>query len=114
MTTRNKRELQYKLQNKLNEECNNYKNQIFKESKENIFLNSYKTTIKEEIKNFILAISTQLSVSDLESLYNTKDILNILYDDWLKYDSPFSTDLENCVFDSVEKVKKKYLENYEK
>ncbi len=109
-----KKELQPKLQNKLNEEFKNYKNQLLKETKENIFEQSYQTNIKEEIKDFIFEISTQLSINDLESLYNTKDILNILYNDWLKYDSPFSTYLENCIFESVENIKKKYLEDYEK
>lgn len=104
----------FNLNYKINEEFKNYKNQLLKETKENIFEQSYQTNIKEEIKDFIFEISTQLSINDLESLYNTKDILNILYNDWLKYDSPFSTDLENCIFESVENIKKKYLEDYEK
>lgn len=109
-----KKELQPKLQNKLNEEFKNYKIQLLKENKENIFEKSYQTTTKEEIKNFIFEISTNLSINDLEALYHTKDILNVIYDDWLKYDSPFSTDLENCIFESVEHIKKRHLEDYEK
>ena len=88
--------------------------ELLNDTKNEILENSYQTTIKEEIKNFILEISTQLSINDLESLYNTKDILNVIYDEWLKYDSPFSTDLENCIFESVEHIKKRYLEDYEK
>lgn len=111
---KNKKELQPKLQNKLNEEFKNYKIQLLKENKENILEKSYQTTIKDEIKNFILEINTHLSINDLETIYNTKDILNVIYDDWLKYDSPFSTDLENCIFESVEHIKKRHLKDYEK
>ncbi len=111
---KSKKEIQPKLENKLSTELKNYKTELLKDSKNEIFEHSYQTTIKEEIKNFILEISTQLSINDLESLYNTKDILNTIYDDWLKYDSPFSTDLENCIFESVEHIKKRYLEDYEK
>ena len=111
---KSKKEIQPKLETKLNIELKNYKTELLKDSKNEIFEHSYQTTIKEEIKNFILEISTQLSINDLESLYNTKDILNTIYDDWLKYDSPFSTDLENCIFESVEHIKKRYLEDYEK
>lgn len=111
---KSKKEIQPKLENKLNTELKNYKTELLKDSKNEIFEHSYQTTIKEEIKNFVLEISTQLSINDLESLYNTKDILNTIYDDWIKYDSPFSTDLENCIFESVEHIKKRYLEDYEK
>lgn len=111
---KSKKEIQPKLENKLSTELKNYKTELLKDSKNEIFEHSYQTTIKEEIKNFILEISTQLSINDLESLYNTKDILNVIYDEWLKYDSPFSTDLENCIFESVEHIKKRYLEDYEK
>lgn len=109
-----KKEIQPKLENKLNTELKNYKNELLKDNKKDILEHSYQTTIKEEIKNFILEISTTLSINDLKALYYTKDILNVIYDDWLKYDSPFSTDLENCIFESVEHIKKNYLEDYEK
>lgn len=111
---KSKKELQPKLQNKLNTELKNYKNELLKDSKNEILEYSYQTTLKEEIKNFIFEISTNLSVNDLEALYHTKDILNSIYDDWINYDSPFSTDLENCIFESVEHIKKRYLEDYEK
>lgn len=111
---KSKKEIQPKLENKLNMELKNYKTELLKNSKNDIFEHSYQTTIKEEIKNFILEIYTTLSINDLEALYYAKDILNVIYDDWLKYDSPFSTDLENCIFESVEHIKKRYLEDYEK
>lgn len=111
---KNKKELRQKVTHKINQELNDYKSKLLKENKENILEQSYQATVKEEIKNFILDISTQLSCNDLKSLYNTKDILNVIYNDWLKYDSPFSTDLENCIFESVEHIKKRHLEDYEK
>lgn len=111
---KSKKEIQHKLENKLNTELKNYKTKLLNDSKNKIFENSYQTSIKEEIKNFILEISTTLSINDLKALYYTKDILNIIYDDWLNYDSPFSTDLENCIFESVEYIKKRHLEDYEK
>lgn len=111
---KNKKELRQKVTHKLNQELNDYKSRLLKESNEDILEQSYQTTVKEEINNFILDISTQLSCNDLKSLYNTKDILNVIYDDWLKYDSPFSTNLENCIFESVEDIKKQHLNEYEK
>ncbi len=111
---KSKKELQPKLQNKLNTELKNYKTELLKGSKNDILEHSYQTTIKEEIKNFIFEISAHLNSNELQSLYNTKDILNSIYNDWINYDSPFSTDLENCIFESVEHIKKRYLEDYEK
>lgn len=111
---KSKKEIQPKLEAKLNTELKNYKTELFKESKNEIFEHSYQTTIKEEIKNFILDISINLNIEALEDLYNTDNLLNTLYDDWLKYDSPFSINLENCIFESVDHIKKRHLENYEK
>ena len=111
---KSKKELKPKLQNKLNDELKNYRTELLKDCKEEIFEHSYQTTTKEEIKNFIIEISSNLSINDLDALWHTKDILNVIYNDWLKYDSPFSTDLENCIFESVEHIKKKHLEDYEK
>lgn len=111
---KSKKELEQKVIHKINQELNYYKSKLLKENNETIFEQSYQSTIKEEIKNFILDISTQLSCNDLKSLYNTKDILNVIYNNWLKYDSPFSTDLENCIFESVEDIKKQHLRDYER
>lgn len=111
---KSKKELQPKLQNKLNTELKNYKTELLENTKKDILEHSYQTTIKEEIKNFIFEISRNLSIEALEGLYATDNLLSSIYDDWIKYDSPFSTNLENCIFESIGYIKEKYLEDYEK
>ena len=65
---KSKKELKPKLQNKLNDELKNYRTELLKDCKEEIFEHSYQTTTKEEIKNFIIEISSNLSINDLDAL----------------------------------------------
>ena len=101
---RNKKELHDKFEIKLDSEFNTYKENLLKESKEKIFNSSYETTVKQEIKDFLVEISSQYSGKELISLFNTNKLLSCCYNDWLKWDSPFSTDLEESTFESIGRI----------
>ena len=104
MTTRNKRELILKLEIKLQAEYEKYKSNTLKQDKTTIFDKSYETNIKSEIKNFLITMSYHFSSEELSSLSNFENLIDNCYFNWIHYDSPFSTQLEDSVFESVGKV----------
>lgn len=102
-----KKNLKIKLKAKLNEEFNTYKTELLKEDKNIIFENSYQTNVKNEIKNIILDIADNYTYGALETVYNSRNVLETFYQDWKRYGPTFSEELENSVFESMGEVLKK-------
>ena len=102
------------LKSKLNDEFEDYKKDLLTKDKENIFKESYQTNIKEQIKYFLTDISQDYSNDKLKSIYNTDNVLDTFYNDWIKWDSPFSINLEDSIFDSIGRTPNRSLEDRER
>lgn len=102
------------LKEKLNNEFEDYKKELLTKDKETIFKKSYQTNIKEQIRAFLKDISKDYSNEELKAIYQSNDILSTYYEDWKKWDSPFSINLEDSIFDSVGKTLNHSLEDREK
>ena len=87
-----KRTLIENFQDKLTNEFYDYQRDLLEKSKDIVFEMSYQTTIKEEIKDLLISVAMFHTPYELKTLNNTDNLINQVYNDWLKWDSPLSSD----------------------
>ena len=92
------------FQDKVRDEFYEYQRDLLDQSKDMIFEMSYQTTIKEEIKDLLVSVSSFHSPYELKTLTKVDGILDSIYEDWLKWDSPLSSDLQTSLYNSLGKL----------
>ena len=98
------KDLKEKFIDKITDEFYDYERDLLNESKETIFEMSYQTTVKEEIKDLLLADIDFYSNNDFKILNKTKHLLDIFYDDWLGWDSPLSSEIEDSFHETLLRI----------
>ena len=91
-----------KLENKLTNEYNKFKEKTLEKSKEDIFNSAYEITSKEEIKEMLQMI--ELYEKEITALIDQDDVLNEFYHDWLNDDSSLGESMENSILNSITTV----------
>ena len=103
------------LVEKLQKEIANYKSELVKEPKKIILNASYQTCVKEEMKDIVSYHADYMTDKELKVLNNTNNLIDILYYDWLGYDSQFSEEILQSTFQSISRlVNKAELDEREK
>ena len=99
-----KRTLIENFQDKITDEFYEYQRDLLDQSKDMIFEMSYQTTIKEDMKDLLISVSTLYTPYELKTLTKIDGLLDCLYSDWLKWDSPLSSNLQDSMFHSIGKI----------
>lgn len=94
-----KAELIKRLVNKVDGELNAYKKLLLQMSAEKIMAHSYETVVKEEFCD-ILKYDTEkyLSEEKIEKLLKIDNLLDYLYQDWLKFEDNVIEEYEEFIF----------------
>lgn len=101
------------LENKLEKEMFDYKQGLMKTCTLDDLLNrSYQTVIKEEMKDLI--IGSTLDKEKIKVLLKTDNILERLYNDYLKTDYNITSEIEESIEESISVILKEYQKKKEK
>lgn len=76
--------LEEQIYKKIDKEYNDFINEMFKLSKEEIINNSYKIAVINEFKEF--SINVDCNILELKALSQEPNLLQTFYRNWLKYD----------------------------
>ena len=91
-------------------EFNDFKEKTMKMSKNEIFDASYEITAKEEIKDAIKSMN--LHRAEKEMLLLQDNILDEIYQDWLKNDTPLGLSMQDSIEQSIDILTKHIGEKY--
>ncbi len=94
----------------LEREFDNFEEDIIQKSKEEIFNRAYEITVKEEIKDVIKNMN--LHRAEKEMLILQDNILDSIYQDWLKDDTPLGSSMENSIERSIDILTKHIGKKY--
>ena len=95
--------LYVQFEDKLNKELKQFKKNLKKKSKNEIMDTAYELTCKEEIKQELL----NLDDDKKEFLYlQNENILNEIYSNWLKNDSPLSDSIRDSIDETINRKMK--------
>lgn len=94
----------------LEREFDNFEEDIIQKSKEEIFDRAYEITVKEEIKDVIKNMN--LHRAEKEMLILQDNILDSIYQDWLKDDTPLGSSMENSIERSIDILTKHIGKKY--
>ena len=99
-------ELQEKLNNKIDKELEDLKEELMNSKPQVIIERAYELTIKEEMTYKIK--DKDYSVNELKALLKNKNILNECYEEWLESDENINEMLEDVVVDRIEEIVNDY------
>lgn len=94
----------------LEDEFQDFKEDIMKKSKKEIFDTSYEITAKEEIKDTIKNMN--LHRAEKEMLILQENILDEIYQDWLKDDTPLGLSMQDSIEQSIDILTKHIRKKY--
>ena len=84
----NKLDLLAQLQDKINGEYDEYKQNLYRMTVEEVILNSYKTVMLNEFKEIINRFAGDYYEDwQLKKLLKVENLLELLYADWIEFDS---------------------------
>lgn len=96
------------LYEKISNEYNNYLNDLKTKDIDYIIGKSYETSIKEGIVELFDPSINDRDIEEVQTLFGEKNLLNFLYDSWLKNDYSISEMLEESLWYDIETLKEKY------
>lgn len=94
----------------LESEFDDFKEDIIQKSKKEIFDRAYEITAKIEIKDLIKHMN--LHRAEKEMLILQDNILDDIYQDWLKDDTPLGSSMENSIERSIDILTKHIGKKY--
>lgn len=94
----------------LEREFDDFKEDIIQKSKKEIFDRAYEITVKEEIKYVIKNMNLHRAEKEMLILQN--NILDSIYQDWLKDDTPLGLSMENSIERSIDILTKHIGKKY--
>lgn len=94
----------------LESEFDDFKEVIIQKSKKEIFDRAYEITAKMEIKDLIKHMN--LHRAEKEMLILQDNILDDIYQDWLKEDTPLGSSMENSIERSIDVLTKHIGKKY--
>ena len=94
----------------LESEFDDFKEDIIQKSKKEIFDRAYEITAKMEIKDLIKHMN--LHRAEKEMLILQDNILDDIYQDWLKEDTPLGSSMENSIERSIDVLTKHIGKKY--
>ena len=94
----------------LESEFDDFKEDIIQKSKKEIFDRAYEITAKMEIKDLIKHMN--LHRAEKEMLILQDNILDDIYQDWLKDDTPLGSSMENSIERSIDILTKHIGKKY--
>ena len=96
-----------KLQQKLEQELNDYKQYVKEQGVDFAIDKAYELTVKQEIID-VLVYDTDLSDKQIKALLKTDKVLDECYDDWLHCDGNLKDTLSFSVDESVNTITDKF------
>lgn len=96
--------LEEQIYKKIDKEYNDFINEMFKLSKEEIINNSYKIAVITEFKEF--SINVDCNILELKALSQEPNLLQSFYGNWLKYDD---VSLSYVADITIEKITDRYV-----
>lgn len=97
------------LSKKLDKEMFDYKQELLKQSPNEIIKNAYELICKQEISDY-LCYDRNYTKEQLQALLETNNILGQGYDQWLEFDGGLKEALEWPTDDLVDEITKHYKE----
>lgn len=106
----NNERLNNELYNKLEKELNNFKEEILKLNKEEIYDNAYEIIVKKEFLDMICG-KNNYTRGELKALLNESNILQKLYNEWLKSDGGIDEILKDNTDDFINEITESFENN---
>jgi len=103
-----KEELKQKLIDKVEQEYEQFENDLKKCDKDTIIDKAYEKVCKEEMMYKIQ--DKNFETDELKALLNCKNVLNECYDEWLDSDGGFNQILEDSIDDRVGTITEDFIE----
>lgn len=103
--------MEEKLQEKLEEELNNFKQDIKTKGVDFVIDKAYEITVKQEIIDSLI-YDNSLSKKEINALLSCKDPLQKIYDDWLTQDGNLRTDLNYSIDKSLNSLTNAYVKKF--
>ena len=107
-------EIRQELYDKMQNEYNEYLNELKNSDAQNIINNAYQITMKEEIVSFFYPELEKYDIEDIRALNKTKNPLEELYQGWMDSDAGIHSVLEDSVDYTIEDLKKEQKEKQKK
>lgn len=105
----NEYDIRNKLYERMQQEYNDYLNNLMEASPKEIIDNSYQITMKEELVSMFIPESERYDIEDIRVLSKTKKPLEELYQDWMDCDIGINQVLDDSVqlsFDNIREAQK--------
>ncbi len=106
----NEMDIRKKLYEKMQNEYNDFIEEMKNNEPQFIVNNAYQIVIKEELVAMFYPESEQYDIDEIKALNKTKNPLEELYQGWMDSDAGIHSVLEDNVSDTIEEIQKEQRE----
>lgn len=106
----NEMDIRKKLYEKMQNEYNDFIEEMKNNEPQFIVNNAYQIVIKEELVAMFYPESKQYDIDEIKALNKTKNPLEELYQGWMDSDAGIHSVLEDNVSDTIEEIQKEQRE----
>ncbi|MBQ9854015.1 MAG: DUF3848 domain-containing protein [Bacilli bacterium] len=106
----NEMDIRKKLYEKMQNEYNDFIEEMKNNEPQFIVNNAYQIVIKEELVSMFYPESEQYDIDEIKALNKTKNPLEELYQGWMDSDAGIHSVLEDNVSDTIEEIQKEQRE----
>ena len=106
----NEMDIRKKLYEKMQNEYNDFIEEMKNNEPQFIVNNAYQIVIKEELVAMFYPESEQYDIDEIKALNKTKNPLEELYQGWMDSDAGIHSALEDNVSDTIEEIQKEQRE----
>ena len=106
----NEMDIRKKLYEKMQNEYNDFIEEMKNNEPQFIVNNAYQIVIKEELVSMFYPESEQYDIDEIKALNKTKNPLEELYQGWMDSDAGIHSVLEDNVSDIIEEIQKEQRE----
>ncbi len=106
--TENEKYYRELLHKKIQSQFDSFKEALMLKDKKELIRDSYEITIKSEIVDLFIPLEWNFSLDEIKYLLHRDNILDDLYNDWMKYDDNIHTIIRDSLECNMEKYKDEY------